>query len=128
MIPAALLAALLAPQLAHANDHGASVSIDAEGVVVARILVPATSDEVRALLADTSGRLAALSPDTLSVISTPDGACEMVDRKTRGIFRPFAFRAQRCPTANGWQETLMQSDDFTAYGTGSGCLSRGRPC
>ncbi|MFT4623441.1 MAG: ribosome-associated toxin RatA of RatAB toxin-antitoxin module [Myxococcota bacterium] len=115
MFRAALLAAVLLPSLATAADNEVAVTIDDRGHVVARIQVPASSDEVRALLADTGGRLAALSTDTLSVTTTQDGNCEMVDRKTRGIFRPFAFRAKRCPTENGWQETLVQSDDFTAY-------------
>ena len=114
MLRALLVPLLFASSLAIAGDD-ATVSVDDRGHVIARIQVPATTTEVRALLADTEGRLAQLSPDTLSVKSTPDGDCEMVERRTRGIFRPFAFRAKRCPTERGWEETLVESGDFTAY-------------
>jgi hypothetical protein len=111
---ALFLICVLSPAVASADDD-ATVTVDDEGRVVARIHVPASTEEVRAVLGDTDGQLAALSPDTLSVQTTQVGPCEMVDRKTRGVWRPFAFRAKRCPTDRGWQETLVASDDFTKY-------------
>lgn len=110
----AVFCSLLVSITASAADE-ARVSVDDQGRVVARIAVAASADEVKAVLADPKGTLAALSPETLSVQTTTEGRCEMVDRKTRGVWRPFAFRAKRCPTAHGWTETLVASDDFTAY-------------
>ena len=69
---AVLLTCLLAPVAASAADD-ATVSVDDQGRVVARIHVPASSDEVKAVLADAKGTLADLSPDTLSVETSADG-------------------------------------------------------
>ena len=91
------------------------VHVDDAGRVVAMVIVDASPEQVRVILADTAGSLKDLSPNTLSVEVTSDGPCERVDRQTRGIFQPLTFQAKRCPTADGWEETLVESDDFEHY-------------
>jgi hypothetical protein len=100
---------------AGANMPEPEVHVDGEGRVVAVVTVQATPERVRTILADTAGALKELSPNTLSVEVTPDGPCERVNRQTRGIFQPLTLRSKRCPTADGWEETLMESDDFEHY-------------
>lgn len=92
-----------------------AVSVNSEGRVVATMTIDASSADLKAVLADTTGAFAELSPDVLNVSSVRKGDCEEVTRSTRGIFRPFRFRALRCKTSNGWSEKLMESGDFTSY-------------
>lgn len=100
---------------AHAYPPEPQVHVDAEGRVVATVTLNAQPDEVRAILADTAGSLKDLSPNTLSVEVRPDGTCEHVQRHTRGILQPLVFDSKRCPTDEGWEETLLQSEDFEHY-------------
>ncbi len=91
------------------------VTIDDAGHVVARVVLPASASDVHDILSDTDGAMAELAPDVLDVTIESAGTCELVSRRTRGVFRPFAFRARRCPTRNGWKEVLVDSEDFLAY-------------
>jgi hypothetical protein len=90
------------------------VRVESDGTVVATVLVGAEPAAVRALLAD-GVDATRLSPDVYGVRATPVGDCQLLDKETRGIFRPFHLRTRRCPTAVGWSETLVGSDDFTAF-------------
>ena len=99
---------------ASASDQ-AVVHITDDGTIVAKMAIGATEAQIREVLADTEGALAGLSPEVLSVEAVPKGTCEEVTRRTKGMFRPFKFRALRCPTSNGWKESLLESSDFGAY-------------
>ena len=90
------------------------VRVESDGTVVATVVVAAQPTAVRALLAD-GVDATRLSPDVYDVRATPAGACQLLDKETRGIFRPFHLRTRRCPTDAGWTETLIGSDDFTAF-------------
>ncbi len=92
-----------------------AVNVDDEGVVAVRMTIDATESNIRDVLDDVEGELASLTPDVLSVETTKKGRCQEVTRSTRGLLRPFRFRALRCPTARGWHESLIESRDFSAY-------------
>lgn len=102
---------LLGPRVASAQvpritEEGTSI------VGTVDLLVPA--DQVRALLADPVAS-ARLIPDVLSVEVTSRGLCQDLGLTTRGLARPLQVRVRRCPTADGWRQDLLQSEDFTSY-------------
>ena len=111
----ALLLGLALITDAHAEEP--TVSVGDDGTVEARMLLPeGTGGEIRRVVGDTRA-LATLSPDVLSVETQPRGECEEVTRSTRGMLRPFRLRSLRCPTAQGWKESLIEQGDFTEYAT-----------
>jgi hypothetical protein len=95
----------------------ASPIIEDDGTVRMSMEIDASEADIRAILADTSGSLMDLSTEVLSVQSLPKGTCEDVKRETKGVWRPLKWRSLRCPTANGWHEELVTSDDFSAFET-----------
>lgn len=105
---------LLAAFSAFASE--AEVEMDAAGVVVGRILVPADAADVREVVGDPVA-LGRLSPDIVSVTREPSGKCVDVVTETKGLFRTLFMRSRRCPTVDGWEDHLVQSDDFDAYET-----------
>lgn len=92
------------------------VEMDSAGVVFGRILVPATEADVREVVGDPVA-LGRLSPDIVSVTPEPSGSCVDVVTETKGLFRTLFMRSRRCPTIDGWEDRLVQSDDFQAYET-----------
>ena len=44
-----------------------------------------------------------------------DGSCAQVFRKTRGLWSPLELSTRMCPTAKGWREYLVSSEDYDAY-------------
>jgi hypothetical protein len=94
------------------------VELDPSGTIVGRIVVPADAAEVREVVDDpvACGRL---SSDIVSVQSEPaaHSRCVDVTTETKGLFRTLFMRSRRCPTADGWEDRLVQSDDFDAYET-----------
>lgn len=95
-----------------------ALTVEPDGTVVAVAVIDASADAVRAVLADVQAT-ARLSPEVLSVQAEPEatGRCSEVSRETRGLFHPLRFVARRCPTAEGWHEELVRSEDFSAYAT-----------
>lgn len=85
-----------------------------EGEVIALAKIPASAAKVREVLADAE-RSHLLAPTTIEVQAKPDGACSRVKLKVRGVVSPFHLEARRCPTATGFRETLIASDDFVEY-------------
>lgn len=85
-----------------------------DGEVIAVVRIPAPLASVRQAL--TSAERAHLyAPTTLAAKATADGACERVDLQVKGLFTPFTAKTRRCPTADGWLESLVHSDDFSDY-------------
>lgn len=97
-----------------ASAVAADVTVEPDGTVVAVEVVSAGAEAVRAVLADVHAA-AALSPEVLSVEVEPEGRCERVRRRTRGLLRPFELLALRCPTERGWSEALVSSEDFASF-------------
>jgi len=91
-----------------------STKITAKGEVVATVTLAVTLAAVREVLGSAE-RSHGLAPSTVSAKATPDGTCERVKLKTRGLFSPFEIETRRCPTAHGWKETLVASPHFVEY-------------
>ena len=91
-----------------------STRVTPKGVVIAEMRVHAKASAVRELLAGAE-RAHNLASTTVSVKASPDGKCEKVKLQTRGLITPFVLETRRCPTATGWRETLVTSDNFTEY-------------
>lgn len=92
------------------------VELDPTGAIVGRILVPADAEAVREVVGDPTA-LGRLSPDVVSVQEQPSGRCIDVTTETRGLFRSLFMKSRRCPTADGWEDRLVESEDFDAYET-----------
>jgi hypothetical protein len=90
------------------------VAVQSDGTVVCTVTLAASESQVRAALVDGAGS-SRLSPDVLAVESAKKGACEELTKETRGLFHNFRLRSLRCPTADGWSEKLVSSDDFTEF-------------
>ena len=113
LLAAGLLALGLSPAASAADLPSISSSSSSDGVTM-RMLVQAPIDEVRSVLsrAETS---VTLSPDVMELHTTDQGNCERVEVSTRGLFSPMRYVGLRCPTSEGWSETLVESEDFTHY-------------
>lgn len=94
-----------------------------DGTVVGRILLPVKPSDVHRVVDDPVA-CGKLSPDVVSVKSRPDATsrspsgrdrCYDVTTETRGLFGPLHYRSRRCATKDGWEDRLLQSNDFTAY-------------
>jgi hypothetical protein len=94
-----------------------SVDVARDGEVVVSLLIDAPASNIRHILNDIEGELAALSTDILTVEVLKTGTCQEIARSTRGLLKPFRLRSLRCPTAHGWHESLLASGDFSAYST-----------
>jgi hypothetical protein len=93
-----------------------SVQVADDGTVRVSVDLDVSAAEVRALLASPLDAMR-LSPEILSVKSSPDGKCDVIEAETRGLTRPLVLRALRCPTADGWSMRLLETPDFTRYST-----------
>ncbi len=124
-VPSALALALtlvLTPTLAlaspaadaDADSPRVTTRVSAKGVVTAEVKVAASAKAVRALLSGAE-KAHGLAPTTVSSKATPDGKCEKVKLQTRGLISPFVLETRRCPTATGWRETLVSSENFIEY-------------
>lgn len=112
---AAVLAAA-APAAAGATEASSKVStkITPKGEVVASMRLAAKPAAVREILGSAE-RSHGLSPFTVSAKATADGTCERVKLRTRGLLQPFEIETRRCPTTQGWRETMIASTDFLEY-------------
>ncbi len=107
-MPLALLALALS-----ASAAPPEVSSEDDGTVVGHVVIDAPADAVRAVLGDPV-RTGDLSPDVLSVENVGgEGDCHDLKTETRGLWRSLTYRSRRCPTAEGWHETLLEPGDFS---------------
>jgi ribosome-associated toxin RatA of RatAB toxin-antitoxin module len=114
-----LLALTGAPRSAAAADDDAtsskvSVRVTDKGVVIAQVKVSNKTAAVREVLASAE-RSHNLAPTTVSSHATRDGDCEKVKLAVRGLIAPFQLETRRCPTATGYLETMISSNDFLEY-------------
>ncbi|MFH1467642.1 MAG: SRPBCC family protein [Pseudomonadota bacterium] len=108
---------LLAASLFAAALLGAepTLSITETGdTVIGTLTLHATPVQVRGVLSNPLAT-AHLSPDTVSAEFTASGACYELSVRVRGLLNPMAMRSRRCPTADGWVEDLVASEDFKRY-------------
>lgn len=91
-----------------------AITVQADGTYVCRVTVAASAEEVEALLADPVAA-ARLSPDVLSIQANPAGPCQTLTTTSRGMLSALKFTSKRCPTADGWHEELVASEDFSEF-------------
>jgi hypothetical protein len=104
---------LLAHMTALAADP--QVNIDAAGGVVGTMLIDASAAQVRSVVGD-AVQAAELSPDVVSVKRvSSDSGCDQLVTETKGMWRNLRYTSRRCPTADGWDDNLVESSDFNAY-------------
>lgn len=103
--------ALFSPWVASAGEPQISVSSD--GTIVARMLIDAPSQQVVATIPELQD--ASLSKSVFEMKKVPDGKCSSIFRKTRGLWSPLEMNTRICPTAKGWREYLVSSEDYDAY-------------
>jgi hypothetical protein len=77
-------------------------------------VVPAPLSVVRAALADPIAA-SRFAPDILSVSYIARGACDTLHVETGVTFAPVSYDALRCPTADGFHETLVKSTTLSEY-------------
>lgn len=88
------------------------VTVAEDGSITARMVISAPAESVRQAVQELQH---ASSDNVLELRFRPDGECQSVFRKTRGLWNPLTMRTRLCPTADGWREMLVQSDDYTDY-------------
>ncbi len=97
--------------LAGGDEARPDISYSEDGAVVAALTLPYPESQVRQILADPIGS-ANLNPDVISVQVESRSRCDNLFTRTRGLLHSLTFRSRRCPTAKGWSESLVQSEDF----------------
>lgn len=108
-----LVSLLLLGSLATAQEPS-SPTVAEDNTVRSEVLIAASIDEVRRDLADPVAA-AGLSSNVIRARVISRGACDVVAMTVRGLTGPMEYTAKRCPTTNGWTETLVSSDDFDAH-------------
>lgn len=105
--------ALPAPASAEAGPKiWTRVTDDGDVIAVVRIDAPIAA--VRSALGSAE-KAHFFAPTTIEARATADGSCERVALRVKGLFSPFVATTRRCPTADGWVEKLVESDDFSDY-------------
>ena len=91
--------------------------VGADAGIRTDVVVAATPDQIRAAMADPVAAIE-LCADVISArVVGRSGDCSILLVTTRGLVAPLGFMTRRCPTAEGWAETLVSSDDFDRQDT-----------
>ena len=93
-----------------------SLPAGGENVVTSQVTVSCSLEEAQLHLANAE-QMALLSPDVLTAKSAPQGTCQRMTVAVKGLLSPMRYVSERCPTAKGYTERLVSSDDFTAQST-----------
>lgn len=111
MVRFALIGLLLSSS-AFAGDP--VVASHSDGTVKGSVVLSVSPEEALAALANPEVA-ASINPDVvaLKAVSTT-GDCTDLNISTRGMWRPLKMKARRCKTSDGFHETLVSSDDFSA--------------
>ncbi|MFZ5480137.1 MAG: SRPBCC family protein [Myxococcota bacterium] len=91
----------------------ARVALAAEPITMTEVL-PSPPDAVRAALAEAMAA-GPMAPDVLSLEVLARGRCDTLRATVGSRWAPMSYVYERCPTATGWREALVQSDAFDAY-------------
>ena len=86
-------------------------TVNSDGSVTMCVVLPAAEDIVRAEL-DPAAEASALHGDATLVSQERQGRCERSTFKTRGLLSSISYVALRCPTPDGWKQTLVSSETF----------------
>ena len=97
--------------LAFAAEPSAPV-VAGESTVSTEVFIAAAPAAVLAALADPLVACR-LSGDVLDArVLGKQGDCTLMQVTTRGLTTPLTYTTRRCPTPEGFNETLVQTDDF----------------
>ena len=107
------LAAILGAALAGGSSP-AVVKVDDAGKVRATAFVPMAAGDLRTRLGDPVWLLQFDRSGTALVGRKADGACELLDYKTSGLFGA-EWTVRQCPTSTGLEQTLAESSFFSKY-------------
>ena len=88
--------------------------IDKEGFVRVEMDVAHSPDAVRSYLSD-AGQTMRLGEEITAVDTVEDGDCTVMKVTTHGFAQTMHFLARRCPIANGWRSTMLESPDFERH-------------
>jgi hypothetical protein len=97
------------------SDDKPSVRVQDDGTVVGRLLIDADASHIKKAIPGLQDANA--SSQVVEARMVPNGSCNDIFRKTRGLWRPLEMQTRFCPTTTGWREFLVQSSDFNAYET-----------
>jgi len=99
-----------------ATAHAAAPDVQAtpRGSVRGQLVVPARLEDVRAALADSQGRLAAVD-NGAKVTSTPDGPCELEHTFMAHPIKAVTYTVRTCPTEQGFHSVLVDSNDLDRF-------------
>lgn len=104
----------LAPLCAHLAlaAEPSAPTVAGASTVSTGIFIAADPATVRAALADPL-KACQLSGDVLDAkVLGKQGDCTLIQVTTRGMTSPLIYTTRRCPTTEGFTETLVQTDDF----------------
>ncbi|MCB9778334.1 MAG: hypothetical protein H6742_07205 [Alphaproteobacteria bacterium] len=76
-------------------------------------LVDANAEELKAWLSD-YGLIAEINADIYEYSVEAAPPCELVHVKSRGVGQPMLYTVKRCPTADGFKETMISGDQLEA--------------
>ena len=89
--------------------------IDAEGVVVSTLTVPAAAEAVLAVQ-ESPSQLAALSGDGNSArVLSDEGASRVLDYPSASRLATVEYRLRQCPVPSGLDVSLLASSSFSVY-------------
>ena len=111
MVTVLTLASLYAGLALAAPEPSEPITVG-ESTVTTQVLIQADPAAIRAALADplTACRL---SGDVLSAtVLEKEGDCAVLRITTRGLSAPLTYTTRRCPTTDGFRETLVTTNDF----------------
>jgi len=110
-----MLTALLALSLTTTAEAGPleNFTVHNDGSVVMHVLVEKPMAAVRSSL-DSAMSVMSLDGGRTITKTVSKGACQELHVETPGLFSPMQYVSMRCPTTNGYSETMVSSDDFDA--------------
>lgn len=89
-------------------------TVSGDNTVKSEVVIAAPVDAVKQGLADPVAA-AGLSANVISARVISRGTCDVVAMTVKGMTGPMEYTVKRCPTATGWTEILVESDDFDAH-------------
>lgn len=114
MVPLLTLVSLSAHLCVHPVQAAepSAPTVAGSSTVTTDVFIAADSATVRAALADPVVACR-LSGDVLDArVLATQGECTLVQVTTRGLTTPLTYTTRRCPTPEGFSETLVQTEDF----------------
>lgn len=112
------LLALCSPTATASDLSSPSVGVDALGRVRGEMLLSVRAPVVLATLRD-GAKMARFGREVklARAMPAPDPAsgCQLIHMEVTGLAKPFQVRTERCPTAQGWVERLVESKVFTRW-------------